>query len=465
MTCNSLPLKISILCILIGLVALVFSWSLTREYMIITSAGFLALWIVLIGNLIRLTGKTNRDLARFLQTFRYDEAVTRFKVDRRDKRQARLYSSFNRILDAFQDVRKNKEADHRLLHDIIDHAGVAMILFDHNGKIRHLNKAFRKLIPESPADHLGNLDRSIPGLAEKLEGLVPGRQELYEIKPDAKSAFEPGKSYKVILDAREFRQDETVLKLVTLQNIRAQIEQTESDAWEKLVRIINHEIMNSVSPINLLSASLIARLETGAGPKKANEMDDQVIEQALVGLHTIKKRATGLSRFVESYRSITGMSPPALTDTHLEEVLKRILKLLEPRINEKKIEVITKISPPGLYVRADENYFEQVIINLLTNSIEALSNTRKPKITIDCYTTENELIIDISDNGPGIPPDRLEKIFMPFFTSKDEGAGIGLPFARQVMKLHQGFIHVKSDPGKVTVFTLTFMKPYLHTGT
>jgi len=265
--------------------------------------------------------------------------------------------------------------------------------------------------------------------------------------------------HKVILDAREFRQDDNTLKLVTLQNIKDQIEQTEIDAWEKLIRILNHEIMNSASPINLLSASLIEMFEKDGTPKSANDLDDQTIEQALIGLHTIKKRGFGLSQIVESYRNITGMSPPVLVDLDLAQVIKRILMLMESRLDKTGVEVTVEISPPDLYVRADENYFEQLLINLLKNSIEALSGIQNPKIDINCYTSEDELIIDITDNGHGITPEQMEKIFIPFFTSRDAGTGIGLPFVRQVMKLHQGDINVKSVPDTQTIFTLTFRKP------
>lgn len=217
--------------------------------------------------------------------------------------------------------------------------------------------------------------------------------------------------------------------------------------------------MNSASPINLLSASLIKMFESDGIPKKVRELDDQTIEQALIGLHTIKKRGFGLSQFVESYRNISNMSPPVLVNLQLAQIIGRIIKLLEPDMVEKRITATVEIYPPDLYVRADENYFEQLLINLLKNSVEALRDIQNPKIGIKCYTSANELIIDISDNGHGIVPDQLEKIFIPFFTSRDEGTGIGLPFVRQVMKLHQGTVSVKSDPGKQTVFTLTFRKP------
>ncbi|MBL7112917.1 MAG: GHKL domain-containing protein [Bacteroidales bacterium] len=459
MTFNSLPVKITVQCILIAIVAFMLLWTINQDYMIITSAGLLVLWILQIGYLIHVTNKSNRDLTRFLQTFQYGESVATFNIDRKDKKLANLYAIFNTILDAFQDVRKNKEADHQLLHNVIEHVGVAVILFDQDGKIQHLNKAFRNLIPESISGHINNLNRIIPGMAEMLEEIKPGKQELYEIKFDQKSAFETENIHKVILDAREFKQEDTTLKLVTLQNIKDQIEQTEINAWEKLIRILNHEIMNSASPINLLSASLIKMFESDGVPKKVSELDDQTIEQALIGLHTIKKRGFGLSQFVESYRNISNMSPPVLVNIQLAQIIRRTIKLLEPDMAEKRITATVEIYPSDLYVRADENYFEQLLINLLKNSVEALTDIQNPKIGINCYASANELIIDISDNGHRIVPDQLEKIFIPFFTSRDEGTGIGLPFVRQVMKLHQWAISVRSDPDKQTVFTLTFRKP------
>ena len=459
MTFNSYPVKVTVQCVLIALVACAFIWTVNQDYMIITSAGLMVLGIFQVGYLIHFNNKTKRDLTRFLQTFHYGESVATFNIDKNNKKQAGLYSNFNIILNAFQDVRKSKEANHQLLHNVIEHVGVAVILFDQDGKIKHLNKAFRDLIPESISDYISNLNGTLPGLADKLEEIKPGKQELFEIKFDKQSAFETETIQKVILNAREFKQDDISLKLVTLQNIKDQIEQTEIDAWEKLIRIINHEILNSASPINLLSASLIEMFETNGLPKKINELDNQTIEQALIGLHTIKKRGLGLSQFVESYRNISSIAPPVIVDIQLNQIIKRILMLIETNLAQSGIEVTVKITPPDLHVRADENYLEQILINLLKNSMEALTDIQNPNIDINCYISVSELIIEVADNGQGISPDQLKKIFIPFYTSRDKGTGIGLPFVKQVMKLHQGDITVKSDPDIKTVFTLAFRKP------
>jgi len=161
MTSNSVPLKITVQCVLVAVVAFAFLWTINQEYMIITSAGLLVLWTLQIVYLIYTTNKTNRDLTRFLQTFQFGESVATFNVDRKDKKMAGLYASFNIILDAFQDVRKSQETDHQLLQNTIEHVGVAIILFDQDGKILHLNKAFRGLIPESISGHISHLNRSI----------------------------------------------------------------------------------------------------------------------------------------------------------------------------------------------------------------------------------------------------------------------------------------------------------------
>jgi two-component system nitrogen regulation sensor histidine kinase NtrY len=442
--------------IMLAFVAFAFAWSVHQEYMLVTSASLAAIWIMQVVLLIRYLNKINRNLTRFVQTFRYDDSGYFFDEKDTDQSFRELYTSFNYITAAFNKVRMEKQSEHQLFRSIFEQVGVGIFVFDDTGLVKVVNKSFLDLFRLNSISHINKLDLLEEGITKRIFQMKPGRQELMWFNSLKTEEFEHSETIQVLALMQEIKQENYSLKLVTFQNIEEQMEQNEIAAWEKLIRIFSHEIMNSVSPINLLTSNLIDMFQYEGKVKKAAELSDNEISDTLSGLQAIRKRGYGLSNFVETYRSIRKLPPPFLTDIRIEELFSRITSLLEPMIRELKVTLSTTIKPDDHLIRADEKLVEQVLINLVKNAVEALSGTDRPSIILDSYIIHERHIIQVRDNGRGIPPDVMENIFIPFFTTKEDGSGIGLTFARQVMKLHHGSIRVNSHPGKGTVVTLAF---------
>lgn len=442
--------------IMLACVAFAFAWSVHQEYMLVTSASLAVIWIMQVILLIRYLNRTNRDLTRFLQTFHNDDSGSLFNENETDQSYRELYSSFNFIITAYNKLRMEKESEQQLFRTIFEQVSVGVLVFDEAGLVKLVNQSFLDLFRLNSISRIDKLDLLEDGIKKRIFGIQPGSQELIRFSPLQKQEFEQSETRQILALMQEIKQENYSLKLVTFQNIEEQMEQNEIDAWEKLIRIFSHEIMNSVSPINLLTSNLIDMLQHEGKVKKAAELNDNIISDTVSGLQTIRKRGYGLSNFVETYRSISKLPQPFLADVRVKELFSRVSFLLEPMIQKLKVTLVTTIKPDNHSIRADETLVEQVLINLVKNAVEALSGTDKPLIIMESNIIHDRHIIQVRDNGRGIPPDVIEKIFIPFFTTKEGGSGIGLTFARQVMKLHHGTIRVSSDPGKGTVVTLAF---------
>ena len=249
----------------------------------------------------------------------------------------------------------------------------------------------------------------------------------------------------------DFKLREVPYKLISFQNIQKELEEKELDAWQKLIRILTHEIMNSVTPITSLASSL-----NGLMKDKDSVLEEEDMEDIRDGMYAIQKRGEGLLHFTETYRSLTKIPPPKFQLVEAQPLLERIHILFKPVLKKYGVELELKLPDKMVVFIADVELIEQVIINLLKNGIEAAREVENPKIEIRAMkTNEGKTFIEVQDNGKGIKEDVLDKIFVPFFTTKKEGSGIGLSLSRQIMRLHKGNIEVNSVLGKGTVFTLS----------
>jgi signal transduction histidine kinase len=246
--------------------------------------------------------------------------------------------------------------------------------------------------------------------------------------------------------------------LVSLQNISSELEEKEIESWQKLIRVLTHEIMNSITPISSLASTVREMLLTETNNEAfLRELDDDDIDNVKQALTTIEGRSHGLLNFVETYRNLTRIPRPNFRYFTILILFDRIQVLLKPKMDKYNINCSLKVYPDELMITADPDLIEQVFINLLLNAIDAVKEKPQPEITVTASVNANNRInIDFYDNGYGIKPDILDKVFMPFFTSKKEGSGIGLSLSRQIMHLHKGSISVKSVPGEGTIFKLVF---------
>jgi signal transduction histidine kinase len=257
--------------------------------------------------------------------------------------------------------------------------------------------------------------------------------------------------------ATQFRMRGEEYVLVAFQDIHAELEEKEIESWQKLIRVLTHEIMNSITPISSLASTISEMLiDTSNDTPRLHNLDEEEIANVENAIHTIQKRSNGLLNFVDIYRNLTRIPQPNFRYFRIGEAFDRAEQLLKQKMDELNIDCQCLVYPDDLMLTADPDLIDQVIINLLLNSLDAVRNSENPRIILKAYHDNHKTIIEVSDNGAGIKQDIIEKIFMPFFTSKKDGSGIGLSLSRQIMHLHKGSISVRSKPGEGAVFTLIF---------
>jgi nitrogen fixation/metabolism regulation signal transduction histidine kinase len=381
---------------------------------------------------------------------RYDDVSISFNKDKNvDPYFKNLYKELNNIISEISTVRSDKESEHQYFQNTVKHINTGIIAFDEKGKVEICNNSALTLLNLSNLNNIIDTEKTQIGLSKTFKNIKPGTTKLLKliIKNDI---------IQLSIKAADFKIKERHIKLISLQNIKTEIDQSEVDAWQKLIRVLTHEIMNSVSPIKLLSGSLIEMFEENNKIKTIHEIDNKTIENSVLGLKTIRKRSDGLSNFVETYKSLTQIPKAKFSEFKVCKLFEHISTLLKSDLEQKSIQFEYNCNPVDLVLYADEKLVEQVLINLIKNASEALLNCNNPKINLKAELVNNLVQLKVSDNGPGISTEVLDNIFIPFFTTKEKGSGIGLSLSRQIMLLHGGNISVKSTPNTETEFTLRF---------
>jgi nitrogen fixation/metabolism regulation signal transduction histidine kinase len=401
--------------------------------------------------LIRYVDRTNRDLTSFLESIRFAEFTRTFKIEGMGSSFDELNKAFNDVISDFQKVRSEKEEHFHYLQSIVQNIDVAILAYRKDGTVEMINKAAKKLFQIHSLKNIKGLEQISPELVNTLLHINPGENALVKVQ-------DQDDILQLAVYSTEFKIKDKLIILTTINNIQNVLEEQETEAWQKLIRVLTHEIMNSITPIASLSSTLEIMLKgiTENGNIK-EELDINTVMEILQALQTINKRSTGLLHFVNTYRNLTRIPKPNFKIFPVQELFKNIYLLMEEELAETKINFITKIDPENLMVSADEQLIEQVIINLIRNSIHALENRNNPAIELKAfYNKRGRVTMQVTDNGTGILPEVLDKIFIPFFTTKQSGSGIGLSLSRQILRLHNGTISAHSVPEKETVFTMTF---------
>ena len=435
-----------ILVFLIAVTGMLMVWSFSKEGLVMPRFTFFLIWLLLIYFLLHYVTKTNRRLKTFIESLRYLDEVRIQKG--KGKSFEDLDRLYNEIIGIIRKVEVDRETDRLYFRHIIDHAGVGIVTFDERGAVEIMNSAFKKLLGVKPAGNISELASVSIALPEILNRAKPGHTSLLRVRID-------NEIVGLAIKAAEFRLQGKLVRIASVQNIQHELEEEELDAWQKLIRVLTHEIMNSVTPVNSLTNTIIRMFEQDGRPKEIHQLDETLLNNALEGLHSIEKRNKGLIGFVQSYRSLTRIQKPAFTEIRLNELLKRIVDLVNPQLQAKNIRLSVGILREDLLLYADEKLIEQVLLNLVNNSMEALAACPEPEIRIIARSDAEKSLIEVHDNGAGIPQEVMSSIFIPFFTTKKDGSGIGLSLSRQIMRVHNGSVSVRSDPGD-TVFTLKF---------
>lgn len=440
---------IRILLLVASIFLLVYLTSLDRHGL---SAIILTLLIIFqIWLLIVYVERTNEKLSQLFDSIKHSDFSTSFTDKGLGKSFKKLNHSFNEVIKEFKKHRAEKEENFNYLQTVVQHINVGIICFNKEGKVDMYNTAAKHLFRKTNMRTVVELSNIRKELPEILLNMKAGDKTLIKI-------FTGDELKQLSIYATEFRMRGEEYILVAFQDIHAELEEKEIESWQKLIRVLTHEIMNSITPISSLASTVNDMLiNKSLSEYELNKLDNDEIESVDQALSTIQKRSQGLLNFVDIYRNLTRIPKPNFKYFPIKEAFERAEQLLKPKIENLDIHCKCNVYPNDLKLTADPDLIDQVIINLLLNSLDAVKKVKNPAISLIAFSNQNNRItIEISDNGTGIKPDIIDKIFMPFFTSKKGGSGIGLSLSRQIMHLHKGSISVKSNSEGGTVFTLVF---------
>lgn len=404
-----------------------------------------ALWLVIM--LIRYVERTNHDLTRFLESIRYADFTQSFGDRRLGTTFQDLYASFSNIIEDFQRTRSEKEEHRRYLQTVVQHIGVGLIAFSTDGKVDLINAAARRLLRVNTLSNILQLEHSVP----ELISILQAKQTMHPITIKVRD----GDTFQQwMVNTTIFKLHDRLITLASIQNIQNELDEKEMEAWQNLIRVLTHEIMNSVTPIASLAATADGLLNTSPSDEALGVETRDDIRAALT---TIRTRSDGLIHFVQSYRNLSHLPKPNLEIIRVTDLFTSISKLMRNQADQQRIHLTTHVDPPGLEVTADHDLIEQVLINLILNAIHALEGRDKPHIKLTSGLDDRGRVwINVEDNGIGMPESVQDRIFIPFFTTRKSGSGIGLSLSRQILRLHGGTLTVRSREDEGSVFTLRF---------
>ncbi|MFH0759056.1 MAG: ATP-binding protein [Bacteroidota bacterium] len=402
-------------------------------------------------SLIRYVDRTNRELAGFLESIRYSEFTRSFQITDSGSSFDELNTAFNDVMKDFQQVRSEREEHFHYLQSIVQNIDISILAYQRDGTVEMINPAAKKLFQVNTLRNINMLRPLSEQLANTLLSINPGENKLVKVQDEEDIL-------QLAIYATEFKVKDKVILLSTIKNIQSVLEEQETAAWQKLIRVLTHEIMNSIAPISSLSSTVESMVKPYAtGDKSSLEIDIETIQEIQGALKTINKRSTGLMTFVETYRSLTKIPDPNFEVVAMKDLINNVHRLMKKDVQRMNIKLSVTIEPESIEVQIDEQMIEQVLINLVKNSVQGLEGTRDGKILIrGFYNKRGRPTIQVIDNGQGILDDVLDKIFIPFFTTKRSGSGIGLSLSRQILRLHGGTITAQSKPNEETIFTMTF---------
>ena len=402
----------------------------------------LALILILqVWELIHFINHTNRELARLFMAVKHSDFSVTFNQPALGKSFRELQSAMTDIIQSYRDVKIEKEAQYQFLQQLVNQIQVGIIsVMDES--ITLFNPVAEKIIGVKGVRNWRILEKINPTIAHELK---EDGKRLIEIKgAGGTRILSVEVSYLLMID-KSYR-------LITLQDINSEIEQKEIEAWHKLIRILTHEIMNSVTPIASLSETMQAMLSN----KPADDIGEHTVTDIRFSLNTIQKRSERLIEFVENYRRLTRVPKPVIQTVSVQSFLLNIENLMREEVGRNDILFSVVVKDESLKIKMDPMLVEQVLINLVRNSIHAVEDKSKKRIEIKAYSDEKAIVIEVNDNGKGIADKELKEIFVPFFSTKKDGSGIGLSLSKQIMSLHGGRIRVSSIVNEGTSFYLVF---------
>lgn len=407
--------------------------------------------LILIGQttaLINYVNQTNRKIAYFFDAIKNEDFTLRFPEKLSVKSLEELNHSLNMLNSMIQDIHLKKQAQEQYYQEILRQADIGIFTINPKGHILFANPTVQDLLNYRPLNHIKQLNQVDTELYGLFKNLKPFENKIYQL------GNERGKR-DLSIKCTPLTIEEQELLLVVVHDIHRELDEKETDSWVKLIRVLTHEIMNTITPITSISESILKYFKKGGSLTEPNEFNKDQIKNTAKGLEVIKDQGSDLMSFVQSYRTFLSVPEPDRELIPADKLLERVKLLLEEQNSENTVAITIEISPKDLELFVDQKQISQVLLNLGKNAKQSLEGLENGEVKFICGINEmNKKYIQVWDNGAGIPADLLDEIFVPFFTTKKSGTGIGLSLSKQIMRLHGGSIQVLSN--EHTVFTLVF---------
>ncbi len=441
--------NIAIRLILLILVSVVTGWSFGSGQPVYTGLAIASVLVIQVVNLFYYINRVNRKIAFFFEAVRNEDHSLSFPRHRGDSVLEKLSANMERINRQIQKMHIENRLQEQYFSALTEKVATGIFSFDQNGFVINANSSAREMLGLKQFTHLKQLDRLDEKLAASVKDMKEGEERLI-------SCAVKNETVTFFAKASGFKGNNGYLTLVSIQDIRKELDEKELDSWLKLIRVLTHEIMNTIAPVTSLSENLCSYFVKDGEAIPASEVNDKMISMTIRGLEVIREQGQGLTRFVDSYRKLTRLPAPEKKILNVKELVEKTVLLLRPEQSSNKVRITYSVED-DITIYADEKLVSQVLLNLVKNSVEALQETGGGTIRI--YSHEippGGVGISVADNGPGIPAELIDEIFIPFFTTRENGTGIGLSLSRRIMKMHKGDLKVKSIPGSETVFTMVF---------
>ena len=445
---NRFYISLAVNCLLILAAAFLCFYFLQVRQQPNTAVGLAILAILFTIRLIYHVNRTNRILGSFLAYMQEKDASLHYTVPYVEKNFRGLHEALDKLILEFKETRIDLEVQAQYLETILDNVSTGILCFDRHGEISTMNRSAAEFLDVERMKNISELDQLHSGLGTKILGMRPDEQHTDTIKSREGLAHLSLHATQIILKKES-------IHIVAINDITHQMEEQEILSWKKLIRVINHEIMNSMTPIITLAMATRKKLAGKEGVKSKEEISEEALEDAIQSASIIEERSKGLVEFIERYKRLTGLPPMKLERFAAADLFLKLEQLFREEIRDQGI----KLSLPhncNIQLEADRQMMEQVLINLVKNSLEAVRHVESPEINMDCVQeSKDRLRLQVIDNGEGIPRDKLDQVFVPFFTTRDNGSGIGLSLCKQIIRSHQGHLHIESKPGQGTRVIIT----------
>jgi len=436
--------------IFVGLALLAVVWLVLRQEYIGVTVLAISVLVLSVFELWRYINRTNKEVARFLDAARYADFSQRFSLENMGSGFVELGQTFTDILERLRSLRADREAEARHLRALIEHIPVPLLTVHGDASITLQNNSARRLFGAAHVTRLTDLKQFGTGFHAAVSQAVPGNRELVAFTVE-------GIEYKLTLATTEIVIAGDSERLVSLQDIQSELDETQAEAWQDLVRVLTHEIMNSITPVTSLAKTATDVVDDILKKTDADSPISEDLADFRDAVATVARRSDSLIQFVESYRQLTRLAPPEKKRIQVAEMFEAVSRLAASEWPSSDVSLSKLVTPAGLDVYADRDLLEPVLLNLLRNAWQVTAELDNPEIQLlGRLNRRGNVVIEVCDNGPGVPEEIARKIFVPFFTTKEGGSGVGLALARQVMIAHGGFIRLGRAEGGGAKFTLTF---------